>query len=401
MRPTFLVGAGISYNSGGPTFKEFWRSFLGAASVAVDDANLDSTLEAFPPEQLFYRLASCDSTYRRSIDATLLRYLTGLVPNRNHRALAVALHNGASVWTTNYDTLIETAFADAGLGEMHVVAPPEPPGCTSESCTRPHLYKPHGTFRGADPDTQWLIYQSPQVLQGLTQEWTVAAAEAFTSETIVAGYSGNDLDIMPILMSSVEHNGGTWYEFAGSLADHAELLVGHAMRIERTNPSAGLQQDVLARYAMHDGTLGTDPAVDLPQIVPVDFPNYHAATAALLGQLDLPAKARDEYVASIVHDPLRFKWNAVKRFVRSAVFDLRLPNQAARYGFRTVHALAPRPTHDSVAVGTARERSVRSDQRVRRPHSETGLTDSGRAMGSGRADFRRFPPQAHRPVRPR
>jgi hypothetical protein len=342
MVSTFLVGAGITYNSGGPTFKELWQAFLSAASIDVDEATLDSVLEAFPPEQLFYRLASCDPTYKRSINATLLRYLTGLTPNRNHRALAIALHKGAKVWTTNYDTLVETAHRDEGFGDVHVLAPPDPPHCEDGSCRLRHLYKPHGTFRGDNPDRQRLIYESPQVLEGLADEWTTAAAEAFSNETIVAGYSGNDLDIMPILAASVEHSGGTWYEFPGPLADHAQHLVGDVMHIEPTNPSTGLQQLVRTQYRVADDALGRDPSVIRSPVEPVDFPRHHIATAALLGQLDLPGRARDEYTASALHDPLRFKRAAAKQLIRSAVFDLERPNQAARYGFRAARALAPR-----------------------------------------------------------
>lgn len=342
-RPTtFLVGAGISRNSGAPTFDQFWKAFLRAVHMldpTTGDDQLERLIEVFPPEQLFYRLARIGPEYETSINATLLRYLSDHLPNRNHRALAHALRDGASVWTTNYDTLIEDAYAP--FGEVHVLATPDGPNCDRPGCNSAHLYKPHGTFRSNDPTAQQLIYQSDAALAGLPKEWQSAAREAFSGRaTVVAGYSGNDIDIMAIYLDAAT-SPGDWYEKPGPRADRAEEILPTIVTIHRDDPSSGLQREIADRCRLSLAEFGVDPEHTTEVVAAVGFPLHLFGRASLESHLEDPAIARRTYRRSVLHDPWRLKARAASRVVRSAVFDLPRPNRIARTTSQAAMRLAP------------------------------------------------------------
>jgi hypothetical protein len=96
----FFVGAGISRDSGCPTFAPFWSAFVSAAfqeseSAVAIEARQDSVLNGIqlmnviPPEQLFYRMQKTDDRNRSSIIKTL-----SLDPPRNSELAFIGVIGG-------------------------------------------------------------------------------------------------------------------------------------------------------------------------------------------------------------------------------------------------------------------------------------------------------------------
>jgi NAD-dependent SIR2 family protein deacetylase len=138
-----LVGAGMSRNSEVPLFKDFRDAFLEPLlghRIKGKSGPSSINVEVFPPEQLFYRLSKLGPKYELSVLSTLREYSFDRSPNLNHYVLCEAIKAGASVWTTNYDVLIEKAAFDIGL-RCHALAWPGPPVCTCWTSST-HRYRP-------------------------------------------------------------------------------------------------------------------------------------------------------------------------------------------------------------------------------------------------------------------
>jgi SIR2-like domain len=343
-RWTFFVGAGISRNSGCPLFGDFWEAYLArfATKSAADLGRLVKDKDAaalFPPEQLFYRLASLGSSYERSINATLLRYLSGRPPNRNHVVLARALQAGAAVWTTNYDLLIERAAEELAVG-YHVLAWPGPPDCDRPGCQAAHIYKPHGSFGGDDPRDQRLIYQSPDVLGGLRNDWERTLRRNLDlreRQVVLAGYSGNDIDILPVIVEAArgarqDVQAAVWYEGGKDNIDRLKEMLPRSVAVEKGNPSVLLQHRCLTLLELPDDAIPSDPEVSKETPEPVALRVTHLATAILLDHFDQPRQARAELWRSVAlgRDPVGLRLHAVARLTRGAAFDIPPVNRVAR-----------------------------------------------------------------------
>jgi hypothetical protein len=336
-RATYLVGAGISYNSGGPVFDQFWRAYFtriarGTLGDSPDDQAVEDPLSItlFPPEQLFYRIARLGPTYKLSINTTLLKYLSGRPPNRNHFVLAEALQAGSSVWTTNYDILIEEAARTLGT-TCHVLAWPDSPNCERKPCNDPHLFKPHGTFRGTDPGDQHLIYESQQVLAGLRPDWDEAFRRGLdAAPVVVAGYRGNDIDLMPVFADAVGAGAQVmWFELDPNNAVRLRHLLPTAT-ITEGDPSHLLQQHASTLLNLLEDQLPDDPVVSHDDPDPVDLKVTCLATSILLDHFAQPEQGRVALRKSLRHDPLRTRVRSAQRLARSAAFDEPLLNLVAR-----------------------------------------------------------------------
>lgn len=110
-------------------------------------------------------------------------------PNAAHHALAQLAKRGATVWTVNFDLLIEKA--DPSLG---VLAWPAAPIAAAD------IVKPHGSLGGE------LILGADQVLRGLEEAWRERLIADVAGRTVIfVGYSGRDLDFQPIWDQVLAH----------------------------------------------------------------------------------------------------------------------------------------------------------------------------------------------------
>src|ERR1044072_6933299 len=78
------------------------------------------------PEALLSRLANAGI----DIDLELRRMLRGGSPNALHAMAAELLSQGGTVWTTNFDELVEAAAVERGI-DLHRVLPDDDPLCPS------------------------------------------------------------------------------------------------------------------------------------------------------------------------------------------------------------------------------------------------------------------------------
>ena len=318
-----LVGAGISKNSAVPLFEAFRNAFLepilGQSTVNID---------VFPPEQLFYRLSRLGRKYERSVISTLLEYSFDRLPNLNHFALCEAIEAGASVWTTNYDTLIEKAAFSMGL-RCHALAWPESPYC---ACGDLHFFKMHGSFHQGDIASQKLIFQSSDVLQQMRSDWESAFTNSFKdSDVLIAGYKGNDIDVMPVLKKCVRESSSTvlWFELEGAVTPRQAKSLPK-LTFVLGDPSFEFRCHLVDRYWLDGALAVSEASPDIPMPSPVDFPMTHAAKAALLGQLERSESARKELRQSILHDPFQLRFESLGKLVQSICLENRYANFFAR-----------------------------------------------------------------------
>lgn len=116
-------------------------------------------------------------------------------PNVVHRVAARVLRMGGSVWTTNYDTLIEEALEEL----RRSVAPEE----------QVAPVKVHGTF-DPRPSGRWdrpsgpLLFSSPALLRGLDPKHLFLMRREFDDRDVhVFGYAGADIDLFPALRETL------------------------------------------------------------------------------------------------------------------------------------------------------------------------------------------------------
>lgn len=204
-----VLGAGASWASpaGRPLFGPIADALFGAVGVAV--ARDRRWLMA--PEALLSRLAD------RGVDVEheLRQALAGGQPNALHYAAAAVLDRGRSVWTTNFDELIETAAAQLGVS-FHRVLYDGDPEC---GCKFGHIFKPHGTLSGSR-----LVARSEQVLRPLPAPWLLRLRRDFEgADVALVGYAGADVDLRSGLRAALdETRSATWY----ARSDDEQILMG-------------------------------------------------------------------------------------------------------------------------------------------------------------------------------
>lgn len=328
---TYLVGAGISANSGVPLFQQYRDGFIRALLPdrkakylrrGSERSAVEVGLDVFPPEQLFYRLTKLGPEFKNSVVSTIFKYSSNRVPNRNHFALAKALEAGASVWTTNYDTLIEDALTALDL-PVHSLSWPADPECKVINCGSLHIYKPHGSIQSEEPLNQNLVFDSEQVLLPLSNAWRDAVANHFSNKTVVlAGYKGNDIDLIPALAATMRESTSfaIWMEFPDSVTDRQRLMLPRT-NVVPGNPSIELQAFISRSTSTDIAAICEDVEFRASFVGPVNFVRTHRAAASLLSHIGKSGQARYEYAKSALLDAPEDRKRSRKALTRSVLLD--------------------------------------------------------------------------------
>ena len=222
-RLAVLAGAGISRL--GPSFLPDWfgfnRAILEEAKACVLrgipslDAAARTALQGLAIEQI--PVEAFSDLLVRSFAAegyfTVLDVLDSEQSNANHQALAALAKRGVlrAIVTTNFDTLIERAFRDAGV-PLQVVTTEAP-----LDDGRTTLYKIHGSVTA----TATLVDTVSQKRRGLPAPLRQRLAQLYrTHHVLVLGYSGGDLrfggDYLAFEAIDADSPGFTWVTRPGS-----------------------------------------------------------------------------------------------------------------------------------------------------------------------------------------
>ncbi|WP_428936108.1 SIR2 family protein [Streptomyces sp. ACT015] len=160
-------------------------------------------------------------------------------PNAAHHAVARLAAAGATVWTVNFDDLIERA---GGPGLVACAWPAAPADGV-------RLLKPHGTLGGK------LIVDAEAVLHGLPAAWERRLRDDVAGRTVVfLGYRGFDLDFQPI-----------W--------DDVLAAAGDVLWFDLPDPDADRHKRLLLAGKERAGRLHLRPPVPLPAGAPPGGPN--------------------------------------------------------------------------------------------------------------------------------
>jgi len=218
-RLVVLAGSGISVLA--PSYLPEWRGFNEALLEGVKDLAL-----TFPglneDAQSAIRGLSLDRFQVEAfsdavVDAyagdeyfPVLKILDSTQPNANHRTLAELARRGVlrAVVTTNFDTLLEQAFAGLPF-ETCITA--EDYARVPHDCERPVIYKIHGSVTS----TTTLVDTVTQKLGGLALHVRERLARLFgEAHTLVLGFSGGDLkfgeDYLALSAIPAQSAGVTW-----------------------------------------------------------------------------------------------------------------------------------------------------------------------------------------------
>jgi tetratricopeptide (TPR) repeat protein/NAD-dependent SIR2 family protein deacetylase len=315
---TFLAGSGISFSSGIPTG---WNFNHGMAELLAADAEelaevRSLLVSGYASSHNAVRFEQVMFVLRERLDPELdvLRCFdvrdrpTGL-----HRFLAGALRNGAYVFTTNFDSLIEAACVEAGSRVLQVYvedAADEPlgsPGCSFErfekSDAHEAVLKLHGTLydmRGGDAGELEVRRLIGATLDKIGARGRAARLEphkeavlrrALTSRVLcVVGYSGaDDFDVLPSLVEALPHAAGlVWFRhedrepIACDATDDAGALllprqIQHAAQLIPTFVITGrTTSSVEAAFGIALNYVGEAPAEPLAARL-ANLPSYRGA----------------------------------------------------------------------------------------------------------------------------
>jgi SIR2-like domain len=324
---TVFVGAGISVPppTGAPDFRALRNRFLRFADPDLDPERFE--LDELSPEQVFDAV----DDGREELRATVRRELWWLCepnePNPNHYATAALLGAGVTVWTPNFDTMIERAAARLSIA-VGAVTPGSPVAAPQAG---PRLLKPHGTFPyTGDPPREpgghsyRLLFQASEVWL-LDDDWTRLLLDDLEGrDVLVFGYRGADPDLTPIMLRGFERSRSvTWWELPTSrnLPRLERLLDGlAAARVSAGDPSAALQ-GFAQRMAPHRVPSPRGVALRRPPSLG-DVELSHVAKAQMLGQFRGSAAARRHLRRAVLWDPPENRGLALFRLVRSMGFDI-------------------------------------------------------------------------------
>lgn len=129
----------------------------------------------------------------------------GSRPNAVHQVVARHLARGGRVWTTNWDTFIEDAYAELTSRQLTVLVPGRDlPSRTTDGV----LVKLHGTAK--EPST--LRFLPSDVIPPLGSPWVERLiADMRNRPVIVAGYAGADVDVYPALHQALRQSALTYW----------------------------------------------------------------------------------------------------------------------------------------------------------------------------------------------
>ena len=294
-RLAVLAGAGISLDAPSNLLDgaSFMRAVLARArppDVSVDWmlAGLARPLDRLSrPGQVlrFEQLMKALQDSRLDPDLRVLDCLdAGDRPNENHFLLAEMIAAGCLVMTTNFDTLIEAAYArprapDAPVLRVAVYSdefPSEPP-----SGGPPTLWKLHGSLtRDGVPTRDSIAATLTTVLAGTEHGRRAQFLEAVAREMdlLLVGYSGwDDFDIVPVLASTPSARRLFWVQHAMDEAAPRAAVAGAAI----DNPRLQFEADALGR----DRVFYNEDGHEQPVRAPENLVLVHMTTTDLLRQV--------------------------------------------------------------------------------------------------------------------
>lgn len=227
MRDVIFLGAGASVAGEArlPLFADIRRSILEASRIEeyldLAQDEIASVVSKLAPEALLLVLQRADI----DVEAVLLELFNRCCaqPNVVHTAAAYVAANGGSVWTTNYDTLIEEAYArlvkDGAEHVTNTVHSAVPAGDSGPSNAQ--IVKLHGSFDERAADGMWrtargLIFSAPKLIPGMPDDYCQRLLQdASLARLWVIGYRGIDIDIMPVLREAIERAAEVrWFLYA-------------------------------------------------------------------------------------------------------------------------------------------------------------------------------------------
>lgn len=287
-RLALVLGAGASWAapSARPLFGDVQQQLFDGLGLTVET----DRRWLMAPEALLSRLAARGV----DIDAELRAMLEGGAPNALHFAAAQALSRGASVWTPNFDELIEKAAEHLGVDIHRLVIDERDPAC---DCRCGHLLKVHGSLSG-----ETVLARSDDVLESLPEPWTSRLRRDFEGAQVgLVGYAGADIDLRAALQDALAAAAGAqWFDIQPRRAD-LEARFGRGLEAGRLQLSLterpdlsfldwARQQELTARTPEEVDALtrGPLPERELPKpaigddellrgLVADDFGDFHTA----------------------------------------------------------------------------------------------------------------------------
>lgn len=205
-RHTLILGAGASVASpaGLPLFQWIRNALIAPLQLSVERSAWDQ----LAPEALLSRLHAAGV----DVHGEVRRMLSGGSPNALHAMAVEVLRTGNSVWTTNFDELIELAADGSGV-RFHRLLPGNDPRC---GCSLGHLLKVHGTL-----SSPRLIASAEDVMLPLRRPWFDRLATDCEGLVVVVGYAGADVDLRSGLRDALE--GSKAAHWFGKPTDRAPL----------------------------------------------------------------------------------------------------------------------------------------------------------------------------------
>jgi tetratricopeptide (TPR) repeat protein len=252
---------------------------------------------------------------RQGVGNHVLRVLSVLeqgLPNAYHYALATALQAGHTVITTNFDQMIERAYARLYPLNRLVVVDSEQ-DCrrlTAQASSRPLLFKVHGSLRDARGRT-W--YESIQMTlaslaNGLSRDKRRLLEFLFHRRDIIfMGYSGrDDFDLTPFIMSATEAGRYFWSKY-----QRGRLIFTSSTELaQRKNHLDVIDSIVLTKDGSYTASGNTKlllsmlPFFNLERVRPflVDPPpaDWRPRLRDLIDSLSLTSHQRIRYIAKVL-----------------------------------------------------------------------------------------------------
>ena len=207
-----LAGAGVSYDppSNLPTAQAVLDALLVDLPIADDDRQtlIDAMSPEWPDgigyfdylrfEQIIGALEYCGD-YHGSFLQSMFHTSR---PNENHYQLARLLDAGHTIFTTNFDCLIEQACDELGIPYRVLVTEADYEECIeNRSAIENPIFKLHGTALSHRIDSESVSATMQFVTTERTRmasKWKAADNELADSDLLVVGYSGSDdFDVMP------------------------------------------------------------------------------------------------------------------------------------------------------------------------------------------------------------
>jgi hypothetical protein len=321
-----FLGAGISFDSGAPGFKElrdfFLEPILGVRTSTIEMRDLS-------PEQIFDLLDDGRRQTREDVRAALWRACEATDPNPNHYAAAILADEGARLWTPNFDTLIERSAARVGINLDVRTNPSEP------RSSRPLLNKVHGSFPyTGDPPREpashdyELLFSTPSLWNRLEETWSRELEADLTDRALyLFGYRGADLDIVPTLLDLASRARYVeWWDVDATNLAHLASFFGVSQAnivFRHGNPSSALRAAATPYLAARKLTPANPTQISPDLGVGYGGTLSHISRCNVLAMFEGSAAARRELAKGVLVGPRELRSRCAWSLTQSAGFDIR------------------------------------------------------------------------------